>query len=146
MLLPSPNKAWKVVCVVSTLTLMNISQAIADVAVVVHPTNDSTFDQSTIKKIFLGKSKYFSNGRSAILISASSSDPATEEFNLKVLGKSNSQVRAYWSKILFTGKGTPPQAMDSNLEVLSIISTNPDSIGFIDASSVTDKVKVVATF
>lgn len=145
MLLPS-KKTWKVVCVISTLTLMNMSHAIADVAVVVHPSNDAAFDKGTIKKIFLGKSKSYSNGRSAILISANYSDPATEEFNSKVLGKSSSQVKAYWSKILFTGKGTPPQEMDSNAAVISSIASNPDAIGYLDASAVTGDVKVVATF
>ncbi|ATC97947.1 MAG: substrate-binding domain-containing protein [Pseudomonadota bacterium] len=146
MLLPSPKKTWKVVCVVSTLTIMNMSYAIADVAVVVHPTNDSTFDEGTIKKIFLGKTKSYTNGRSAILISPSNTDIAVEEFNSKVLGKSNSQVKAYWSKILFTGKGTPPQEMDSNGAVISSVASNPDAIGYVDASAVTSDVKVVATF
>lgn len=146
MLLPSPKKTWKVVCVVSTLTIMNMSYAIADVAVVVHPTNDSTFNEGTIKKIFLGKTKSYTNGRSAILISPSNTDIAVEEFNSKVLGKSNSQVKAYWSKILFTGKGTPPQEMDSNGAVISSVASNPDAIGYVDASAVTSDVKVVATF
>ncbi len=125
---------------------MNMSYAIADVAVVVHPTNDSTFDEGTIKKIFLGKTKSYTNGRSAILISPSNTDIAVEEFNSKVLGKSNSQVKAYWSKILFTGKGTPPQEMDSNGAVISSVASNPDAIGYVDASAVTSDVKVVATF
>ncbi|MCF6457220.1 phosphate ABC transporter substrate-binding protein [Pseudoalteromonas sp. MMG024] len=146
MLLPSHKKAWKVVCVVSTMTLFSMSNAFADVAIVVHPTNDSAFDQGTIKKIFLGKTKSYSNGRSAILISANYSDPATEEFNSKVIGKSSSQVKAYWSKILFTGKGTPPQEMDSNAAVISAVASNPDAIGYLDASAVTSDVKVVATF
>jgi len=123
-----------------------MSHAIADVAVVVHPTNDSTFDEGTIKKIFLGKTKSYTNGRSAILISPSNTDIAVEEFNSKVLGKSNSQVKAYWSKILFTGKGTPPQEMDSNGAVISSVASNPDAIGYVDASAVTSDVKVVATF
>ncbi len=146
MLLPSHKKAWKVVCVVSTMTLFSMSNAFADVAIVVHPSNDSAFDQGTIKKIFLGKTKSYSNGRSAILISANYSDPATEEFNSKVIGKSSSQVKAYWSKILFTGKGTPPQEMDSNAAVISAVASNPDAIGYLDASAVTSDVKVVATF
>lgn len=123
-----------------------MSHAIADVAVVVHPTNDSTFDEGTIKKIFLGKTKSYTNGRSAILISPSNTDIAVEEFNSKVLGKSNSQVKAYWSKILFTGKGTPPQEMDSNGAVISSVASNPDAIGYVDVSAVTSDVKVVATF
>jgi ABC-type phosphate transport system substrate-binding protein len=36
--------------------------------------------------------------------------------------------------------------MDSNAAVISSISSNPDAIGYLDASAVTDDVKVVATF
>ncbi|CAM4169904.1 phosphate ABC transporter substrate-binding protein [Pseudoalteromonas byunsanensis] len=146
MLLSTKNMTWKVVLAVSTLSFFYLSKATAEVSIIVHPSNASTFDQETIKKIFLGKTKSFSNGRSAILISASSSDPASDEFNTKVIGKSSSQVKAYWSKILFTGKGTPPQEMDSNNDVIAAVSSNPDAIGYIDASAATDAVKVVATF
>jgi ABC-type phosphate transport system substrate-binding protein len=146
MLFPVKNITWKVVLAASTFCLLSLSKAHAEVAIIVHPSNSSTFDQATIKKIFLGKAKSFSNGRSAILISASSSDPATDEFNTKVIGKSSSQVKAYWSKILFTGKGTPPQEMDSTQDVVSAVSSNPDAIGYIEAGAATDAVKVVAKF
>ncbi|AZZ98080.1 phosphate ABC transporter substrate-binding protein [Pseudoalteromonas sp. R3] len=129
--------------------LLGMAQSLpvhAEVVVIVHPSNDSSFDQGEIKKIFLGKTKSFSNGRNAILISASADDPATDEFNEKVIGRSSSQVKAYWSKILFTGKGTPPQEMSSAQEVISTVASNPDAIGYIDASAATDSVKVVAKF
>jgi ABC-type phosphate transport system substrate-binding protein len=138
--------AWKVVFVVSTISLFNPTSVSAEVAIVVHPSNDSSFDQDAIKKIFLGKNKSFSNGRTVILMGPNYNDPATEEFNSKVIGKSSSQVKAYWSKILFTGKGTPPQELDSNSAVLNAVSSNPDAIAYMDASAVTDAVKVVAKF
>lgn len=137
---------WIVVIGISVVGLLTMNQAVAEVAIVVHPSNNSSFDQSTIKKIFLGKTKSFSNGRSAILLSASPKDPVTEEFNEKVIGKSSNQVNAYWSKMIFTGKGTPPQEMSSTSEIISAISANPDAIGYVDASAVTSAVKVVATF
>ncbi|MBD1583514.1 substrate-binding domain-containing protein [Pseudoalteromonas sp. S16_S37] len=146
MLWPVKKVTWKVVLAVSAFSLLNVSSAFAEVAIVVHPSNTSTFDQETIKKIFLGKAKSFSNGRAAILISSSSGDPVTDEFNTKVIGKSSSQVKAYWSKILFTGKGTPPQEMDSASDIISAVSSNPDAIGYVDAGAATDAVKVVATF
>jgi ABC-type phosphate transport system substrate-binding protein len=146
MLWPVKKVTWKVVLAVSTFSLFSVSNVFAEVAIIVHPSNASSFDQETIKKIFLGKTKSFSNGRSAILISASSGDPATDEFNTKVIGKSSSQVKAYWSKILFTGKGTPPQEMDSAGDIISAVSSNPDAIGYVDASAATEAVKVVATF
>tara|TARA_B110000467_G_C18085577_1_gene349040 strand:+ start:61 stop:498 length:438 start_codon:yes stop_codon:yes gene_type:complete len=128
------------------LNPLAIHYAIAEVAIVVHPSNTSTFDKSTIKKIFLGKKKSFSNGRSAILLSSPPKSTATQEFNDKVIGKSSNQVNAYWSKMIFTGKGTPPQEMPSTEDIISAIAANPDAIGYIDSSAITDAVKIVATF
>ncbi|NRD74269.1 phosphate ABC transporter substrate-binding protein [Shewanella sp. VB17] len=135
-----------VILSLSLASLLTVNLAVAEVAVIVHPSNASDFDASTIKKIFLGKQKSFSNGKTAIVLSVNNSDPVMTEFNQKVMDKSNSQIKAYWSKIIFTGKGTPPQEMASAGEVISSISSNPDSIGYIDASLATDAVKVVAKF
>lgn len=146
MLLRVKNVKWIVVLLYSIIGSLTVSKAMAEVAIVVHPSNDSKFDKSTIKKIFLGKSKSFSNGRTAILISAGSKESITDEFNKNVIGKSSNQVNAYWSKMIFTGKGTPPQEMSSVDEIISAISTNPDAIGYVDSSKVSDSVKVVATF
>ncbi|MFT6735249.1 MAG: ABC-type phosphate transport system substrate-binding protein [Polaribacter sp.] len=126
--------------------LFATNYAVADVAIIVHPSNTSTFDKSTIKKIFLGKKKSFSNSRIAILLSSPPKSTATEEFNKKVIGKSRNQVNAYWSKMIFTGKGTPPQEMPSTDEIISAIAANPDAIAYIDSSEVTDAVRIVATF
>jgi len=137
---------WLAVTSFFAFSLLTSHQVVAEVAIVVHPSNASSIDQSSIKRLFLGKTKAFSNGRAAILLSLSPSSPLVDEFNKKVMGKSGSQIKAHWSKMIFTGKGTPPQEMASAAEILAAVSTNPDAIGFIDASSVTDAVKVVATF
>ena len=140
------NNTKRIVVTVLAVSTLSVSQANAEVAIVVHPSNNSDFNKSIIKKIFLGKAKSFSNGRTAILLSASASDPATEEFNKKVIGKSSNQVNAYWSKMIFTGKGTPPQEMSSTKEILAAVAANPDAIGYLDAAAATGDVKIVATF
>lgn len=140
------NVKWIVTLGVLVIVLLSISKTMADVAIVVHPSNTSNFDKTTIKRIFLGKVKSFSNGRPAILISAEATDPATEIFNKNVIGKSNSQVNAYWAKMMFTGKGSPPKKLALASDIIAVISTNPDAIGFIDAATATEAIKVVATF
>jgi len=67
-------------------------------------------------------------------------------FNGGVLGKSESQYSAFWSKLVFTGRGTPPESVSSQEEMLQLVATNPNTLGFIDESLVTDAVKVVSTF
>ena len=128
------------------LNLIFVGQSIADVSVIVHLDNNSTFNKKIIKKIFLGKSKSFDNGNIAILLSPKMGSPASDDFNKKVLKKSLPQLNAYWSKMIFTGKGTPPQEMESASDIISAIAGNKDAISFIDTANVTDAVKVVATF
>jgi len=134
---------------ISSLLVSNlifVSQSIAGVSVIVHPENNSTFSKKIIKKIFLGKSKNFDNGKVILLLSPKTGSSASNEFNKAILKKTASQINAYWSKMIFTGKGTPPQEIESVSEIISAIAENKDAIAFIDADSVTDAVKVVATF
>ncbi len=126
--------------------LMFVGQSIAEVSVIVHPENSSTFNNKIIKKIFLGKSKNFDNGKVVILLSPKADSAVSQEFNKSVLKKTPPQVNAYWSKMIFTGKGTPPQEMPSTSDIIAAIAGNKDAISFIDSASVTDAVKVVATF
>jgi ABC-type phosphate transport system substrate-binding protein len=137
---------WKAMLLVVFIAFLPFHKVLAEVAVVVNKSNTSSFDDNTIKRMFLGKAKTYSNGKSVILVSVGYGDAATDEFNSKVIGKSSSQVKAYWSRILFTGKGTPPQEMSSSAEVISTVANNPDAIGYVDASAVNDTVKVIATY
>jgi len=93
----------------------------------------------------LGKSKKFPGGSLALPIDIKSGD-VKAEFTRKVLGKSESQIKAYWSKLLFTGKGRAPQVVDSDADVLDLVSSNPSIIGYVNENSVKDNVKVIAIF
>jgi len=115
------------------------------VSVIVHPSNGDALNKKALKKIFLGKSKKFPSGNQVIPIDLSSGE-ARKEFLKGVIGKSESQIKAYWSKLVFTGKGQAPKSVDSDAEVIALISNNPDTIGYVADSAVTDAVKVVAKF
>lgn len=118
----------------------------ADVAVIVHPKNAQTFDKSSISRLFLGKDKTFSNKQTAFLIVQSESSPATLEFNSKILEKNARQLKSHWSRLVFTGKGVPPNELTSDTDVMNEIKQNINAIGYVDAAAVTQDVKVVAVF
>ncbi|MBH0020680.1 phosphate ABC transporter substrate-binding protein [Pseudoalteromonas sp. SWXJ133] len=134
----------KKLILVSALSLCSIN-AFADIAVIINPSNINTVDTDTIKKIYLGKSKSFSNGDKVNPVDQDGTSVA-DEFNDKVVGKSSSQLNAYWSKLIFTGKGTPPEKLASDQAVIDFVAANNDAIGYIDSAKVSDKVKVIATF
>ena len=122
------------------------SMAFADVAVIVHPSNEDSLDKSTISRIFLNKAKTFPSGVQAEPLALSGDQPASDEFNSKVLNKSTAQLTAFWSKLVFTGKGQPPAEFSSDADIISAVAANPNAIGYVDAGSVDDSVRVVATF
>jgi hypothetical protein len=68
------------------------------------------------------------------------------EFVSKVVDKDEAQMKSYWSRLIFTGKGVPPKVIESDAEVKDLVARNPDTIGFIDAASADATVKVVAKF
>ena len=68
---------------------------------------------------------------------------AREEFYTRFLGKSPAQVKAYWAKIIFTGRGQPPKEVASSIEVKKRVAENPNAIGYIDQSHVDESVRVL---
>jgi len=54
-------------------------------------------------------------------------------------------MKAYWSRLVFTGKGKPPMSVGSASEMLSAVAADSSAIGYVDASQVNDSVKVVLT-
>ena len=131
---------------VTVFVLLVSSQSFAEVAVIVNPANNSAISEKDIKRIFLGKSKSFSDGKKITPYYLASGHKPRDEFNKKVLRKSESQLKAYWSKLIFTGKGTPPDALGSVEALIAAVAEDPSAIGYIDASSVDDKVKVIKKY
>lgn len=130
----------------STLLLIlcfTTSLAFAEVAVIVNPGNGSQISDDDIKRIFLGKNKKFENGDTVKAINLKSGNGTRSEFEKKALGKSSSQVKAYWSKLIFSGKAKPLKELSSDSDVLSFVSSTPNAIAYIDASKVDASVKVV---
>lgn len=128
----------------TALSVCSLS-AFAEVAVIVNPANANNLDADAIKKIYLGKSKSFDDGTKVNPVNQDGNSIA-DEFNDKVVGKSGSQLNAYWSKLVFTGKGTPPDKLSNDQAVIDFVSSNADGIGYIDSAKITDSVKVIGKF
>lgn len=132
-------------CIALVLLLCSLA-AHAELVVIVHPSNTSTLSKDDIQRIFLGKNRSFPSGGEAVPISFAFATKEAEEFSTTILGKTPKQLKAYWAKMIFTGQGTPPKEMDTAQQVLSLISANPNLIGYIPAGSENGSVKVVGKF
>jgi ABC-type phosphate transport system substrate-binding protein len=136
----------RVLLLTTLLTTLSSPLVFAEVAVIVHPSNNNALDAATVAKIYLGREKSFADGQSVVPMSLVETAPSSASFNDVVLKKSASQLKAYWSKLVFTGKGTPPKELASEDEMLKLVASNPSLIGFVDASKVDASVKVAFKF
>jgi len=126
---------------------MFVSPAVvAEVVVIVGAANANSVAGSDVSRIFLGKLKKFGDGSSVTPVNLAAGSPVREAFEKNALGKSSSQIKAYWSKQVFSGKGKPPKELGSDADVINFVSSNPGAIGYVDAGSVNDSVKVIANF
>jgi ABC-type phosphate transport system substrate-binding protein len=119
--------------------------AVADVVAVVSAKNPvkTTLSNNQVVDIFLGKANRFPDGSQAVPIDQAEGSAARDEFYLKFTGKSPAQLKAYWSKIIFTGRGQPPKVILNSIEVKKFIIANPNAIGYIEQSLVDSSVKVL---
>jgi len=118
--------------------------AMADVVAVVSAKSSITaVSKSQLADIFLGKTNRFPDGTQATPVDQAEGSAARDEFYDKIVGKTAAQIKAYWSKIIFTGRGQPPPTVSSASEMKKRVSENPAAIGYLDSSMVEDSLRGV---
>ena len=122
------------------------ASVMADIAVVVHPSNTNAVSADDLNRLFLGRMSSFADGSKATPFNLTEGAAIRDEFDSKVLNRSSSQLKAYWSKLVFTGKGTPPKELADDAAVKAAVAADPTAVGYISSSSVDNSVKVVANF
>lgn len=114
------------------------------VAVVSAKSPVTQLSSAQVADIFLGKSNRFPDGTQATPIDLVEDSPVRDRFYSQYTGKSPAQVKAHWSKIIFTGRGQPPRQASSPVEAKKLVADNPNAIGYIDPSQVDGSVRVVS--
>jgi len=122
---------------------MGASAALAETVVVVSAKSSaSALTMEQVSDIFLGKSAVLPGGGQAVPVDQAEG-PLREDFYHKATGKTGSQVKAFWSKQIFTGKGQPPKEVGDSAAVKALVANNPNLIGYIDKSALDASVKSV---
>lgn len=123
--------------------ILAVAVARADMVVVVSASSavkQLTKDQ--VSGIFLGEATDFPGGGKAEPVDQDSG-AARDEFYTKVTGRSAAQIKAYWAKQSFSGKGTPPKSVSGDDEMKKAIAANPNAIGYLEKSRVDASVRTV---
>ncbi len=136
--------AWRLGVVFGTVVGLASGAVGADVVAVVSARNPvSTLSRNQTADIFLGRSSQFPDGSGAVPVDQSEGSAARDEFYASFTGKSAAQLKAHWSKIIFTGRGQPPNEVANGAAVKKFVSAHPNAIGYIERSGADESVKIL---
>jgi len=96
-----------------------------------------------VAAIFLGQSAQLPDGASITAIDQLVGSPTRDAFYVRVAAKSPALLKAYWSKLLFTGRGQPPREVDGSTAVKKLVAETPGLIGYIERSALDATVRTV---
>lgn len=134
----SPIKAFFI-----ALILSFSSGASAEVVVIVNSSvSIGSADYKEIADLYLNKRMDVSGIR-LVPVDLSEGNSIRDDFYNKVTQKSPSQIKSYWSRLIFTGKAAPPKQYLDDMEVVDLVSENSEFVGYVNAEFVDERVNVI---
>ncbi|OWJ90202.1 phosphate ABC transporter substrate-binding protein [Pseudomonas sp. A46] len=126
-----------ITAIIATTLATASTLARSEVVVIVNAGASAAPTQSEVANIFLGKDTSLKG------IDQKGWNPTKEKFYGAVTNKSESQLKSYWSGLIFTGKGQPLQSAADDASVVAMVGDEANAIGYVDKSAINDKVKVL---
>jgi len=122
----------------------------ADVAVIVNSeTGLSALTREELVNIYMGRLRRFPNGEAALPLDLPADSPEKNQFYRALVNKSLADIDAYWARLLFSGRTSPPETVNTADRMLDKVAANANAVGYanLDAAlkrSRTDKrIKIV---
>lgn len=114
------------------------------VVVIVSAKNPLTeISRLHLADLYMGRTTRFPNGAPAVPVDLQSGSAARAAFCESYLGRSEAQLKAHWSKIIFTGRGRPPAEASNGEAIRTLVAGDPRAIGYLDRRLVDSSVRVV---
>jgi ABC-type phosphate transport system substrate-binding protein len=108
-------------------------------------SKDSSINNITKKelsKIFLSKTKRLPTGNKS-LVREHTNKIYQSEFYKLVCNKDEKQLKKYWAKMIFTGRGQPPKKIKSLKKLIEFVQNNKNAISYIPSKYMNDNLKII---
>ena len=106
-----------------------------------NPLSSLRYEQ--VAAIFLAQTDRFPDGAEAVALDLPPGSALRDAFYQRVAAMSPALMKAYWTKMVFTGRGQPPREMHGSAAVRRMVAGNPAMIGYIDRAALDASVKVL---
>ncbi|MBV8806403.1 MAG: hypothetical protein JO042_15205 [Sinobacteraceae bacterium] len=119
------------------LGLALAAQAAAGDIVVIMAAGAAPLTKEQVANIYLGRSLELKP------VDLPEGSEIYNAFYKRATGRDASQVKAVWSRLVFTGHAQPPKVLADAAAVKKAVAADPKLVGYIDADDVDRTVQVV---
>lgn len=116
------------------------------VVVVNKDSSIDTLSRGEVIDIYMGRYITFPDGKPARPLDLSPHSNHKTTFYKELVDRDEATISAYWARLLFSGRATPPENVATLEAMLSKLSTSVDTLGYIPIENVNDSLKVVFSF
>jgi ABC-type phosphate transport system substrate-binding protein len=121
---------------IALLLALGAAPARAETVVVVANAQGSVgqLTREEVINVFMGRYRKLPDGSAAVPLDLDPDSPVRKAFYRRLLGKSLEEINAYWARLVFAGRTTPPVETAGPADVLARVAENPHAIGYVDRS------------
>ena len=113
------------------------------VVIVSAKSSVTALSENQVADIYLGRTSRLPGMDAVVPVDLADDAVNRAAFYRIVCGKSPAQLRAYWSKLVFTGSGQPPSEVADTDAMKKRVASATNVIGYIDSSQLDPSVKAV---
>lgn len=116
----------------------------ADILVVV--SKDSSVDQISkraLVDLYMGRTHSLPDGSPVMKVDAPIDSRVRAAFYEALIGMSVSEVNAYWARLMFTGRATPPMNVMTLEDLATLLAKNPNALGYLTEENDSDELKTI---
>lgn len=121
-----------------------IAAAADDIVVIVNQkTAVNKLSREEVIDIFLGRNRRLPSGVTALPLDLPGTSLEREQFYSRLTSKSVSEINAYWARLIFSGRASPPSLAHSQEEAMQMVADNRSAVGYVARSKVIPSVKII---
>ncbi len=103
-----------------------------DIQVIVNAQSQLTqLNRKQVMSLFLGRARSFPNGKSTKAFDYQIGSQLRENFFEWLTGKSIADIDAYWARLRYSGRTSPPRVIKDIDAILIIVAQNQSAIAYI---------------
>lgn len=129
------------------LALLFSQPTLAEVVVVSRVQGGAEhLNHEEVTNIFMGRFRTLPSGKPAQPIDQPAGSASRINFYQRLVNKDPASINAYWSRLYFSGKASPPLQTSSQTEVIERLLAQPGAIGYIERSQLDNRLRIIFEF